>query len=135
MAEPADEAGAAVRLPRTSKLILYGTVIVTDLEVSMATKVTVELQDDLDGGPADETVHFELAGSAYEIDLSKKNGTRFRAQLAPFIEHARKAATGQRRRAARNAFSRVKSNIRAWANDQGIPLNARGRIPTSIIDR
>jgi len=26
----------------------------------MAQKITVELQDDLDGGPADETVRFEV---------------------------------------------------------------------------
>jgi hypothetical protein len=29
----------------------------------MAPKVTVSLEDDLDGGPADETVRFALAGA------------------------------------------------------------------------
>ena len=52
----------------------------------MATKVTVELEDDLDGGPADETVRFGIGGSEYEIDLNKKNARAFRKQLAPFIE-------------------------------------------------
>ena len=67
----------------------------------MAQKVTVELEDDLDGGPADETVRFGFDGSDYEIDLSKKNAARFRSQLEPYIEHARKAGRGQRRRSAR----------------------------------
>ncbi len=63
----------------------------------MAQKVTVELEDDLDGGPADETVRFGVDGSEYEIDLSKKNAAAFRRKLAPFLEHARKAGRGQRR--------------------------------------
>jgi hypothetical protein len=39
----------------------------------MATKITVVLEDDLDGGPADETVRFGLGGTEYEIDLSARN--------------------------------------------------------------
>jgi hypothetical protein len=106
---------------------------VADVEVGMATKVTVELEDDLDGGPADETVRFELGGSAYEIDLNKKNAARFRKQLAPFIEHGRRTG-GARRRPGRSASSRRRtSDIRAWAEEQGIPLNARGRIPASVL--
>ncbi|MGN6172881.1 MAG: Lsr2 dimerization domain-containing protein, partial [Streptosporangiaceae bacterium] len=42
-------------------------------EAGMAQKVIVALEDDLDGGPADETVRFGIDGAAYEIDLSKKN--------------------------------------------------------------
>jgi hypothetical protein len=57
----------------------------------MAQKVTVELEDDLDGGPADETVRFGVDGSDYEIDLSAKNAAALRRKLAPFIDHARKA--------------------------------------------
>lgn len=49
----------------------------------MAQKVTVELADDLDGGPADEAVCFGFDGTEYEIDLSQKNARAFRAQLAP----------------------------------------------------
>ena len=44
----------------------------------MAQKITVALEDDLDGGPADETVRFGLGGTDYEIDLSTKNATAFR---------------------------------------------------------
>jgi hypothetical protein len=99
----------------------------------MAQRVTVELEDDLDGGPADETLRFGLGGTEYEIDLSKKNANAFRRQIAPYIEHARKAGRGQRHRPTRPASGRERSgDIRAWAKDQGIPVSERGRIPTSV---
>ena len=102
----------------------------------MAQKVTVELEDDLDGGPADATVRFGFDGSDYEIDLSKKNAARFRSQLEPYIEHARKAGRGQRRRSARTPSSRRHSGaVRAWAREQGITVSERGRIPASVIDQ
>ena len=46
----------------------------------MATKITVALDDDLEGGPADETMRFAIGGTAYEIDLNKKNARAFRKQ-------------------------------------------------------
>jgi len=102
----------------------------------MARKVTVALEDDLDGGPADQTVRFALNGADYEIDLSGENATAFREQLTPFIEHARKAGPGQRRRAGRSASRRERSGgIRAWAKDHGIAVSERGRIPTSVIEQ
>ena len=102
----------------------------------MAQKITVALEDDLDGGPADETVRFGLGGTEYEIDLSTKNANAFRRQLAPFIEHARKTGRGPRRRPGRTAPSREHSaDIRAWAKDQGITVSDRGRIPTSVTEQ
>jgi hypothetical protein len=102
----------------------------------MAQKVTVELEDDIDGGPADETMRFGLEGTEYEIDLSAKNARTFRTQLAPFVEHARKAGRGPARRATRTAAGRRGSGvIRAWAKEQGIPVSARGRIPASVIEQ
>src|SRR2546421_565142 len=47
----------------------------------MAQKITVALEDDIDGGPADETVRFGLGGTEYEIDLSTKNAAAFRQRL------------------------------------------------------
>jgi len=100
----------------------------------MATKMTVALEDDLEGGPADETMRFAIGGTAYEIDLNKKNARAFRKQLAPFVEHARKAGRGQRR--PRTSSTRQRSgDIRAWAKGQGIAVSGRGRIPASIVAR
>ncbi len=102
----------------------------------MAQRVTVTLEDDLNGGPADQTVRFAFGGAEYEIDLSAKNATAFRQKLAPFIEHARKAGRGQARRPARTAASRRRSgDIRAWAKDHGLAVSERGRIPASVIEQ
>ncbi len=102
----------------------------------MATKITVALEDDLDGGPAEETVRFGLDGSEYEIDLNKKSSWAFRRKLAPFVEHARRAGRGPRRRLGRTAASRQRSgDIRAWAKDQGLAVSARGRIPASVVQQ
>ena len=65
----------------------------------MAQKVTIALEDDLDGSPADETVRFGIDGAELEIDLSAKHARSSRAQVAPFIEHARKIGRGSARRA------------------------------------
>jgi hypothetical protein len=102
----------------------------------MAQKMTVALDDDLDGGPAEETVRFAFGGAEYEIDLSAKNAAAFRKQLVPFIQHARKAGRAQSRRPGRTAASRQRSgDIRAWAKDQGLAVSARGRIPASVAEQ
>ena len=102
----------------------------------MAQRITVALEDDLDGGPADETVRFGLGGTDYEIDLSRKNAAAFRRKVAPFIEYARRAGRGQRRRPGRTASSRERSaDIRAWAMDRGITVSDRGRISASVAEQ
>jgi hypothetical protein len=102
----------------------------------VAQKVTVALEDDLTGGPAEETVRFAFAGTAYEIDLNATNAAAFRTQLAPFIEHARKAGRAQPHRPGRTTASRQRSgDIRAWAKDHGITVSERGRIPASVVEQ
>ena len=102
----------------------------------MAQRVTVELEDDLDGGPADETLRFGLDGKEYEIDLRKTNASKVRRQIAPCLDHARKAGRGQRRRPARTPSGRERSgDIRAWAKGQGIAVSERGRIPASVVEQ
>jgi hypothetical protein len=67
----------------------------------MTRKIHVHLIDDLDASEASETVRFEVDGRPYEIDLSSHNAQRFRADIAPYIAHARKVVTyGHRRRAS-----------------------------------
>jgi hypothetical protein len=103
------------------------------MEATMATKTTVILEDDLDGGPADETLRFGIGSTDYEIDLNASNAAALRQQLAPYLEHARRAGSRQRHRAGRSAASRGRSaDIRAWAKDQGIALSGRGRIPADV---
>ena len=102
----------------------------------MAQRVTIALEDDLDGGVAEETVRFGLDGSEYEIDLSAPNAAAFRTQLAPFVAHARRAGRAPSRRAGRGPAGRQRSgDIRAWARQHGIAVSERGRIPASVVEQ
>jgi hypothetical protein len=101
----------------------------------MARRTVVSLEDDLDGSPADETVRFGIGGTIYEIDLSRKNAARFRKDLAPFIERARRPGRAQRRPVRTAASRRRSHDIRVWARQQGIQLSERGRIPASVARR
>jgi len=79
-------------------------------------------------------VRFGIGSTQYEIDLNKKNAAAFRKKLAPFIEHGRRA--GPRRRVVRTAVGRERgAAIRAWAEEQGIPVSARGRIPAGVVEQ
>jgi hypothetical protein len=102
----------------------------------MAQKVTVVLEDDLTGGPAEQTVRFAFEGTAYEIDLNAKNAAAFGKQLAPYLEHARKVGRVQARRPGRTAANRQRSgDIRAWAKEHGLAVSARGRIPAGVAEQ
>jgi hypothetical protein len=97
-------------------------------------QVDVQLEDDLTGGPADETVHFGVNGRDYEIDLNAKHADRLRRQLAPFLERARLARSRGFRTTTRTTARRERSRqIRAWAEHQGLSVTARGRLPASVI--
>lgn len=102
----------------------------------MAAKTIVTLEDDLDGGSTDETLRFGLGPAAYEIDLSAANASRFRAQLAPFVEHARQLGRGRRSQAGRSPAARRNSaEVRTWARAHGIEISERGRIPANVIEQ
>ena len=64
----------------------------------MTKKIHVHLIDDLDASEASETLRFEVDGRPYEIDLSSHNAQKFRAEIAPYIRHARRVVTSVRRR-------------------------------------
>ena len=51
----------------------------------MAQRVQIILEDDYDGGEADETVSFALDGAEYEIDLSTANATELRNALGSVV--------------------------------------------------
>ena len=105
-------------------------------KVEMAQKVTVVLEDDLTGGPAEQTVRFAFDGTDYEIDLNAKNAAAFSKQLAPYLEHARRAGRAQLRRSGRAAAGRQRSgDIRAWAKEHGLQVSERGRIPASVAEQ
>jgi hypothetical protein len=97
----------------------------------MAQRVQIILEDDYDGGSADETVSFALDGAEYEIDLSSKNATGLREALAPWVSHARKIG-GRRKRGTKAAGSASTSDIRAWALANGHDVSSRGRVSADV---
>lgn len=97
-------------------------------------KVEVQLEDDLTGGPADETVEFGVDGRAYELDLNARHAADLRHRLAPFVERARLMPQRRFKTAARTPASRARSRqIRAWAEQKGFTVSAHGRLPAGII--
>jgi hypothetical protein len=103
----------------------------------MAQKTVVELVDDIDGSPAEETVRFGLEGVAYEIDLSRKNAAGLRDALAKYVGASRRGRTG-RSRGSRPRVTFVSASprtIREWAHANDVPVPVRGRIPASVVER
>ncbi len=98
----------------------------------MVQRMTVVLEDDVDGGHADETVSFALDGVSYEIDLSGANAEKLRTTLATWIGHGRRV--GGRRGQARPArANRAEANeIRTWARANGYQVSDRGRVSAEI---
>ncbi len=108
----------------------------------MSRKVEVQLLDDIDGSPADETVTYGLDGTMYEVDLSAKHADKLRSALAKYIEKSRRIGKGRvtttrGRAAATSARSDREQNqaIRDWAKGKGLDVSDRGRIPASIVER
>ncbi len=107
----------------------------------MAKQTTVTLIDDLDGSEADEQIEFALDGKGYEIDLSTANTSRLRDSLAPFVSAARR--TGARRTSSASTASsgpragtdrEQNQAIREWAQQQGMKISERGRIPSNVLE-
>jgi hypothetical protein len=104
----------------------------------MAQRTIVQLEDDLDGGSADETVIFGLDGHAYEIDLSALNAVQFRDALAKYIPAARRVSNRPGRRVGRVNGQGTAGDaeqtraIRAWAVENGYEVGRRGRIPAEV---
>jgi hypothetical protein len=110
---------------------------------TVARREIVVLEDDLDGGKADETVKFALDGVQYEIDLSDKNATKLRNLFADYMAAGRRVGRGgvvvggraaARARGSAAADREQNKAIRAWAKRKGRNISDRGRIPQEIVD-
>lgn len=107
----------------------------------VARREIVVLEDDLDGGKADETVKFGLDGTTYEIDLSKDNAAKMRDVLSTYVAVARRSSRGGvvvgGRSAGRGGAAADREQnkaIRTWAKRKGKDISGRGRIPQGIVD-
>lgn len=100
----------------------------------MAQRVEVVLIDDLDGGPAAETVTFALDGVSYEIDLSDANAQKLRDDFASWTGHARRSGTARstKRRGGGGSKRNDLAAIREWARANGHSVSDRGRISAEV---
>jgi hypothetical protein len=104
------------------------------LGTSMAQKVHIVLEDDLDGSDATQTVTFGLDGATYEIDLNDKNAAALRDAMANYVGHARKVTGSRRgrRSSASSSGTHSAKEIRDWARSNGHQVPERGRIPSTV---
>ena len=104
----------------------------------MASRTVVALVDDVDGGPAEQTVQFVLDGVGYQIDLNAENARTLRDHLRPFLRNARvvgRAPSMIVRPAQPARLDPAQSaKIREWAAANGHQVNQRGRIPQQVLD-
>jgi hypothetical protein len=104
----------------------------------VAQRKIIIMEDDLDGGEANETVHFTIDGASYEIDLSTANAAQLRDSLAKYVDAGRKltARTAVRTRGrvpATRSGSGNTSKVREWARANGYEISDRGRVPANIL--
>jgi hypothetical protein len=98
-------------------------------------KVTVVLQDDIDGSEPAERVHFSFAGRAYEIDLAAEHLAQLQEALVPWIAHARVVGAALIPRPRQGGGPIPPGEIRRWAAEHGVPVRARGRLPDGVRER
>ena len=85
----------------------------------MARQVQIALIDDIDGSEAAESIVFGIGGQHYEIDLNEDNAEAFREAFKPYIKVAR---------TSKQFTPKEAPAIRAWAKENNVKVNARGRL-------
>ncbi|WP_331733353.1 Lsr2 family protein (plasmid) [Embleya sp. NBC_00888] len=105
----------------------------------MARRVITEYVDDITGKSDGEVKPhtFAVDGVHYEIDLNGENYQALLDRLGPYFQAARKTSSRSRTQGKR---AQVTSHgrpdpvaVREWAKDQGIAVNARGRVPLDVV--
>ena len=126
----------------------------------MARKVVtyIEMTDDFDGCPAEETVELAIDGMVYELDLSSVRAKEIRELLHPYQEVAHdkwrqpprpkkkpkstvahavtqvpKPDDSSARYAAMLNDREARKVIRTWADANGRPTSRTGKIPTETL--
>ena len=107
----------------------------------MAKQTVITLTDDIDGSEAAETVEFGIDGQLYSIDLSKAHAEEIRDRLTAYQEFGtrlgrystRSAAPAAPKRLVRRGDRDRNLDIRRWAEAQGLPIKARGKISDTVI--
>lgn len=108
----------------------------------MAQRVVTALVDDVTGKEIPqgegETIRFAVNGTQYEIDLDAKNAEKFHKALGFYIDHGRKVGrtgTVTPLRRSRKNDEVDPAAVRAWAESNGIEVNARGRLRSDVVEQ
>ena len=120
-------------------------------EAALARHITVVKEDDITGEPAQETVRFSLRNRHYEVDLTRANAERLEDALRPFIAAGRRVVAqpgvwspGVSSRPTpalpREQMTCVRlppgpATVRAWAAAKGLPVPAKGKLPTALVEQ
>lgn len=103
----------------------------------MARREVTQIFDDLDNSPLEEkdvrVIRFSVNGTDYVLDVSEKNAAAFHAQLAPYINAARKVPSLRGRKPGAIAPYDPRE-VRQWASKNGYAVARRGKISQEIID-
>jgi hypothetical protein len=98
-------------------------------------RVIVDLVDDIDGTGTASTVTFAVDGKTYEIELNKRNETKFRKALEPWVQAARTVSPARPRRRPAKRKTADPAAVREWAASNGVEVGATGRIPKAVLDQ
>jgi hypothetical protein len=109
----------------------------------VAKKTVVTLFDDIDGSEAAETVEFGIDGYLYTVDLSKAHAEELRDRLTAYREfgtelgryHASKAPSIRSPRVPTRDDRDRNRDIRRWAEENNLPVKARGKLPEGVVAR
>ncbi|MCX6406009.1 MAG: Lsr2 family protein [Propionibacteriales bacterium] len=108
----------------------------------MAKKTVEKFYSDLSGDEIDTpspTVAFTFDGVGYEVDLTEAERQAFADAVAPYVAVGRRAGRASGRSSSRRSSSSSASSVdakavREWAQEQGLDVPARGRVPSSLIE-
>lgn len=100
----------------------------------MATKTQTIVTSDLSGKEGAETVTFAVNGKGYQLDLTKEEAQTLYDAFAKYVEVSRPhniKVAGKGASRGSKTPSRAAA-IRAWAKEQGIEVNERGRVNPEV---
>jgi hypothetical protein len=111
----------------------------------MAQKVVTLYTDDLTGEESAEigTYTILINGAGVEIDLTPDSHDKLMEALHPYLQaegarRVRGTSAGRTRavrgQAGRSAGDRDAAAIRAWAKENGLEVNDRGRVSSPVIE-
>jgi hypothetical protein len=104
----------------------------------MAKQLKVTIVDDLTGteiaeGIEPEKRNLTWKGKHYELDLTPDSAKKVDAALEKILANV-PASSGKAAKGTKRTSTGDAAKIRAWAKEQGIQINDRGRINSEVVE-